>query len=83
MPGRVMGAKQHDQRLGLALQQVTRNNYNSIYIPAEGERHQLTTGNIAILHESSLQAQLLETLIKARVIRTVKTDKKYRRRQFS
>lgn len=76
-----MRATQHDQRLRVSLQQVTRNNYNSIYIPEVGER-QLTTGNIAILHESTLQAQLLETLIKVRVIRTAKTDKKYRRRQF-
>lgn len=76
-----MRTTQHDQRLRVSLQQVTRSNYNSIYIPAEGER-QLTTGNIAILHESTLQAQLLETLIKVRVIRTAKTDKKYRRRQF-
>lgn len=76
-----MRTTQHDQRLRVSLQQVTRNNYNSIYIPEVGER-QLTTGNIAILHESTLQAQLLETLIKVRVIRTAKTDKKYRRRQF-
>lgn len=76
-----MRTTQHDQRLRVSLQQVTRNNYNSIYIPEAGER-QLTTGNIAILHESTLQAQLLETLIKVRVIRTAKTDKKYRRRQF-